>query len=111
MVSPLSLVFFGQNLIHDTETINGINSDIIEIDRMIKFNCDRNTYLIVKKLKEALNQYLAYRAANPGHANWSQNTREGALLSAIVKLLTSEVKVISPVSGEPTIEDDCIEDY
>ncbi len=72
---------------------------------MIRFNCDKTTYKVVKKLKEALNQYLAYRAANPGYTDWSQNTREGTLLSAIVKLLTLEVKVISPVSAEP-IESD-----
>ena len=106
MVSPLSLVFFGQNLGHDIENINGIDVDIIKIDRMIKFNCDKTTYLIVKKLKEALNQYLAFKAANPGCTDWSQNTREGTLLSSIVKLLTSEVKAISTMSSEPVLESD-----
>ena len=105
MISPLSLVFFGQHLNHTTETLDGIESDVIKIDQMIRFNCDKTTYKVVKKLKEALNQYLAYRAANPGYTDWSQNTREGTLLSAIVKLLTLEVKVISPVSAEP-IESD-----
>ena len=102
MVSPLSLVFFGQNLIHGVENVNGIDIDFIQIDELAKFNCDKNTYKVVKKLKEALNQFLAYKAANPGCTDWSQKTREGALLTAIVKLLTTEVKVISaePIENE-----------
>ena len=80
----------------------GIDIDFIQIDELAKFNCDNNTYKVVKKLKEALNQFLAYKAANPGCTDWSQKTREGALLTAIVKLLTTEVKVISaePIENE-----------
>ena len=94
MVSPLSLVFFGQNLNHGVEVVNGLDIDLVKIDNMIKFNCDRQTYLLVKRMKESLNQFLAYKAANPGCTNWSESSREGALLTAIVKLLTLEVKVI-----------------
>ena len=76
--------------------------DVIKIDDLVKFNCDDTTYKVIKKLKDALNQYLAYKAANPGYTDWSQNSREGALLSSIVKLLTTEVIVISaePIENE-----------
>lgn len=95
MVSPLSLVFFGKNLNHGVDIINGLEIDLIAVDRMIKFHCDKRTYLIVKKLKEGLNQFLAYKVANPEFTDWSSQSREASLLKAIAKLLTFEIKVVN----------------
>ncbi len=94
MVSPLSLVLFGQLLNHGIENINGIDIHLVKIDKMIKFNCDEGTYIIVKRLKETLNQFLAFKVANPGCTNWDPDSSEGALLTAIAKLLAMEVKVV-----------------
>ncbi len=109
MVSPLSLVFFGQNLEQSREKLkDGTRLEVIHVDDFIKFNCEEGTFDMVRDLRETLNLLLEYKVRNPSCTNWDANTKEGALLRAIVKLLTSEVLGCSMADVE---EGDDFDDY
>ena len=92
MVSPLSLVFFGQKLIQASEIIEGKEITYVEVDSLVKFNCDIQTQNLVKKLKVALNHILENKIAHPGVTKWSSDT-EGTLLKCIIELISLEVRL------------------
>ena len=92
MVSPLSLVFFGQKLIQASEIIEGKEITYVEVDSLVKFNCDIQTQNLVKKLKIALNHILENKIAHPGVTKWNSDT-EGTLLKCIIKLISLEVRL------------------
>lgn len=89
MVSPLSLVFFGKNLTKNQP--NNGQSITVTVDNFVKFRCDKKTFYLVSDLRTALNELLEYKICNPGGTNWRPESKEGALLNAIVRLLTSEI--------------------
>ena len=45
MVSPLTLVFFGSKLIQNNEIINEQEISYVEIDSIVKFNCENETQI------------------------------------------------------------------
>ena len=91
MVSPLTLVFFGRKLIQKNEIINGQEISYVEVDSVVKFNCENQTQKVMKKLKLELDQILESKISSPGVTKW--NETEGDLLKCIIKLLTSKVKM------------------
>ena len=68
----------------------------MSIDKFVKLNCAPSTSRLTKKLRSHLDDLLEYKISHPGVSEWSsgggRGSREGALLKAIVELLTSEVK-------------------
>ena len=101
MVSPLSLVFFGPDPTLSQQRLgNGKKLEVVNVDSFVKFNCEEGIFDLVSSLRETMSLLLEYKICNPGATVWDANTKEGALLRAIVRLLTAEV------TGCPMEEDD-----
>ena len=106
-VSPMSLLFFGRDLRIGHETCgDGTVLETIAIDSFVKFNCASKTSKVFKELRNALDEVLSYKVCNPGVTDWRENMREGAILSTIVRLLTSHAE-----GSRIEDADDCDDDY
>jgi len=105
-VSPLSLAFFGQSLSIGRENVGGQVFDTVSIDRFVKLNCQPTTSKLTKRLRSHLDELLEHKISYPGVSDWSSDCREGALLQAIVELLSSEVQGVEFEQGEGEEEDD-----
>ena len=105
-VSPLSLAFFGQSLTIGQETVGGKTFDTVSIDDFVKLNCAPATLRLTQRLRSHLDTLLEHKISHPGVvSDWSDTSGEGALLQAIVELLTSEVKGVSDTQFEHEEED------
>ena len=92
MVSPLSLIFFGRDIRTGREDFeDGTSMDTCNVDKFIKFKCNIEITVLMKQLRNELNVLLANKINNPGVTEWNPDRKEGAILNAIVKLITSEV--------------------
>ena len=47
---------------------------------------------MLQELREELDKLLEEKITNPGVTNWNANSKEGALLTAIINLVTTEEK-------------------
>ncbi|KAB7496919.1 ATP-dependent RNA helicase DHX36, partial [Armadillidium nasatum] len=83
-ISNYPLLLFSQKLKYDK------NKSVIEVDKFIKIQCDMNIASIIKKLRKELDKLLQHKVCNPGPSDWSNNSREGRLLSLIVDFISTE---------------------
>ena len=103
-VSPMSLLFFGRHFrIGEDRLDDGTVLETIAVDNFVTFNCRNKTSVVFRELRRALDDLLTYKVSNPGVTDWDERKREGAVLGAIVDLLTCRAE------GD-TVEDDC-DDY
>ena len=63
MVSPLTLVFFGRKLIQNNEIINGQEISCVEVDSIVKFNCENETQIGKKHALKNMTSSLKILAA------------------------------------------------
>ena len=92
MVSPLALIFFGKFMKLSLKTLeNGSHVNTITVDDFVKFDCEQPTAQMVRKLRQYLDRLIAHKISYPGFSNWDARVQEGAVLLAIVELLSSEV--------------------
>ena len=106
-VSPLSLAFFGQSITIGQDNVNGTVYDTVSIDDFVKLNCAPSTSRLTKRLRSHLDELMEYKISHPGVSDWSgRGSREGALLRAIVELLTSEVKGVEFEQDKDMGDDD-----
>ena len=78
----------------------------VSIDRFVKLNCQPTTSKLTKRLRSHLDELLEHKISYPGVSDWSSDCREGALLQAIVELLSSEVQGVEFEQGEGEEDDD-----
>ncbi len=89
-VSPMSLIFFGKRLQIGQDNLNsGQVIETISVDRFVKFNCARDTGIVFKVLRRALDELLEFKVSHPGVTNWESSKREGFILETIIELLSS----------------------
>ena len=101
MVSPLALIFFGKSVQRGIEHFSDDTSvETLNVDEFVKFNCDRGTTDLIKDLRGELNKILEDKVNHPGVTDWDPHSRQGAVLNAIIQLLTAEVDGIQ-------FENDC----
>jgi len=86
-VSPMSLIFFGEWK-KTTRQPNGV--DTIVVDDFVKFKCDTDTEQIFVALRNALDELLEYKVAQPGPTNWDEDRKEGFVLKTLVELLETQ---------------------
>jgi len=96
MVYPLPLLFFGQGV--DVCMEDGLET--IAVDKSIRFKCQESTANLVKELRTRLDQLLEYKISHPGSLNWNCYSTEGAVLRAIIELITSEDKQMMMVAQD-----------
>ena len=88
-VSPMSLIFFGRDFKIGQEVLgDGTVLETITVDDFVKFNCENRTSIVFKELRGALDELLEFKVSNPGVTNWDTTKREGAILDAIINLLS-----------------------
>jgi len=95
MVSPFALLFFGKYVLWNAEVDEedrAKGSGVISADSFVNFNSHLETATLVQKLRRALDVFLKNKAINPGPSNWTKGSKEGDLLRAIVKLVSSDVE-------------------
>ncbi|KAB7504711.1 ATP-dependent RNA helicase DHX36, partial [Armadillidium nasatum] len=83
-ISNYPLLLFSQKLEYDKD------KSVIEVDDFIKIQCDGNIASVIKKLRNELDKLLQHKVCNPGPSDWSDNSREGRLLSLIVDFISTE---------------------
>nr|CAD7589117.1 unnamed protein product [Timema genevievae] len=88
MVYPLPLLFFGEGVDYYEE--NG--TEFIAVNNSIRFRCRKSTSSLVKDLRNRLDGLLEHKVTHPGVIDWSRTSEEGALLRAIIELITYEDK-------------------
>ena len=88
MVSPLSLILFGPTLKYEFNEASEAGPHLLEIDSLIKFRCNEETYNIVRKLKNSMDYIVKSKIASPGKILWDQD--EGKVLQCIIELLVAE---------------------
>ncbi|XP_054266470.1 ATP-dependent DNA/RNA helicase DHX36-like isoform X2 [Macrosteles quadrilineatus] len=86
MVFALPLIFFG----NDFELFKENGMVVIELSPKIRFTCDVSTALLIKELRQRLDQLLEHKVAHPGVTNWEADSDEGKLLRAIAELISHE---------------------
>ena len=92
MVSPLALIFFGKYMKLTTKrTDEGSHINTIAVDDFISFDCEEPTAYMAKQLRDNLDSLMMDKIRYPGCSNWDVSAKEGAILSAIVQLLSSDV--------------------
>ncbi|PSN56785.1 ATP-dependent RNA helicase DHX36 [Blattella germanica] len=96
MVYPFPLLFFGKGINVCSE--DGLK--MIAVDKSIRFRCEETTAVLVKELRKRLDQLLEYKITHPGTINWNRNSPEGAVLRAIIELITSEDKTMMLVAQD-----------
>ncbi|XP_022251673.1 ATP-dependent RNA helicase DHX36-like [Limulus polyphemus] len=102
-VQPFSLLFFGGRITFGKD----LSCSTVFVDKHIAFHCPPRVAHLVKELREELDKLLQHKANHPGVTCWDPSTKEGALLKAIVELITSE----DPLqSVEHTRQDDDYDD-
>ena len=102
VVSPMSLIFFGQELrVGEQQLSDGQVIETIDVDRFVKFNCAAKTSVVFKELRRYLDELLAYKVSNPGITDWDERKREGAVLRTIIDLLS-----LQPQGSEVENDDD-----
>ncbi|XP_076330694.1 ATP-dependent DNA/RNA helicase DHX36-like [Tachypleus tridentatus] len=85
-IQPLALLFFGGQITLGED----LSCHTVFIDKYIAFHCPPKVAHLMKELREELDKLLQHKANYPGVACWDPSTTEGALLKAIVELITSE---------------------
>uniref|UniRef100_A0A1B6MDH7 Uncharacterized protein n=1 Tax=Graphocephala atropunctata TaxID=36148 RepID=A0A1B6MDH7_9HEMI len=103
MVFALPLIFFG----HNFELFRENGMVVIELSPKIRFTCAASTALLVKELRQRLDQLLEYKVAHPGVTDWDSSSDEGKLLRAIAELISHEDEKLSMVDES---DDDEYED-
>ncbi|XP_014670430.1 PREDICTED: ATP-dependent RNA helicase DHX36-like [Priapulus caudatus] len=89
-IAPCPLLFFGGRLSIRSEE----RGEMIVIDDYIELHVPTCTAYVIKGLRRELDNILEYRITHPGITDWTSTTTEGAVLRAIVDLLTTEVATI-----------------
>ncbi|XP_021366519.1 ATP-dependent RNA helicase DHX36-like isoform X2 [Mizuhopecten yessoensis] len=90
MVSPYPLLFFGGEIGTHRESMDGDMRTKITIDNWISFWANQSTSQMVKDLRQQLDRILEEKIKRPGVTDWSKKSREGAVMCAILELLTTE---------------------
>ncbi|XP_035778067.1 ATP-dependent DNA/RNA helicase DHX36-like [Anopheles albimanus] len=83
VVSPLALVFFGDNIHVELKS-----DEIMEftIGDQFGFKCDLETYRLIEDLRQGFNELLTRKLTVPSPIDWSST--DGALICAIIELLS-----------------------
>ena len=62
----------------------------VMVDRWITFASSERIAQLVKQLRAELDKLLEYKITHPGPTNWSESSKEGALMRAIIDLISRE---------------------
>ncbi|XP_033763100.1 ATP-dependent DNA/RNA helicase DHX36-like [Pecten maximus] len=90
VVSPYSLLMFGGEIATSEEIVDDEVRPKVTVDDWILFWTSFSTAQMVKDLRLQLDRILEEKIKHPGPTNWSKSSREGAIMSAITELLTTE---------------------
>ncbi|XP_060066798.1 ATP-dependent DNA/RNA helicase DHX36-like [Ylistrum balloti] len=90
LVSPYPLLFFGGEIGTSEGNIDGEVRTKVTVDNWISFWANQSTAQMVKDLRQQLDRILEEKIKQPGVTNWSKNSREGAVMCAIIELITTE---------------------
>lgn len=97
MVHPMPLLFFGQHFWIEKEKGDYYT---IKISNAIQFRCRSRTTEIIKELRERMVKLLEYKISHPGTIDWSEDAKEGALLRAIIELISYEDSQMQMIAQE-----------
>ncbi|CAH1983221.1 unnamed protein product [Acanthoscelides obtectus] len=86
MVTPLPIIFFGDQYEHKNER----GTSIISICNSLTFKAANDTAEIIRELRNRMNWFLEYKVTHPGFVDWTKETGEIKVLRAIKQLITSE---------------------
>ncbi|GLH02658.1 Uncharacterized protein GBIM_08628 [Gryllus bimaculatus] len=101
MVHPMPLLFFGQYFWPEKEKGDYYT---IKISNAIQFRCRSRTTEIIQELRERMVKLLEYKISHPGTIDWSHDAKEGALLRAIIELISYEDRQMEMIAQDG---DDC----
>ncbi|CAG0879878.1 unnamed protein product [Darwinula stevensoni] len=115
VVSPFSLLFFGERIGIEKHSRG---DGLISADPFVHFKCSQSDAILVKvhishlasnlisclvyliltfccmqQLRGELDKLLEYKISHPGVTQWDPETKEGAILRAIVELITTNMKM------------------
>ncbi|CAD5122474.1 DgyrCDS10897 [Dimorphilus gyrociliatus] len=85
-VSPYSLFFFGGQIQFRRER----DQDCIVVDDWIVFRCSQKIANLIGELRNELDSLLDYKISKPSPTNWDRQSKEGALMRAIIDLIITE---------------------
>ncbi|PVD36953.1 hypothetical protein C0Q70_03946 [Pomacea canaliculata] len=89
MLSPYPLLFFGGHI----KIVQDGQHECISVDDWIVFKASRSTAQLVKDLRQQLDRLLEDKIIHPGVTTWSRTEKEGALMHAILELISTEESV------------------
>ncbi len=55
-----------------------------------RFNTSYSLHVYLQELRDELDKLLEYKITHPGVTSWNPNNKEGALMNAILDLITTE---------------------
>ncbi|CAM1323700.1 DHX36 (predicted) [Pycnogonum litorale] len=97
MIKPFSLIFFGGNVnIKNNDTLG----TTVLVDEWITFRCPERTAMLCKRLREQLDNFLAFKISNPVMTYWNKNDRNVQILNVIVDLITSDERLYSTMKSD-----------
>ncbi|XP_069121656.1 ATP-dependent DNA/RNA helicase DHX36-like [Argopecten irradians] len=84
---------FGGEIEASEEMVDDELRPKVTVDEWILFWTSLSTAQMVKDLRQQLDKILEEKIKHPGPTDWSKSSREGAIMSAITELLTTEILV------------------
>ncbi|CAH1775187.1 unnamed protein product [Owenia fusiformis] len=91
--SPFPLLFFGGMISSDVGKQSAQSLVPVSVDEWIDFNASPATAKIVKELRYEFDALLEYKITHPCVTDWNPRSKEGALMRAIISLITTEMKI------------------
>ncbi|CAL8147757.1 unnamed protein product [Orchesella dallaii] len=104
MITPFPLIFFGGQLSFRKEKHLGV----VSVDQNLEFLMEKDVFDLVQALRKHLDELLEEKITNPGPTCWHELSKEGALMRAIIELITAEYKEMlgEGGSGDSDSDDD-----
>ncbi|KAK3104587.1 hypothetical protein FSP39_005663 [Pinctada imbricata] len=91
MVSPYPLLFFGGEIKSSMMKVNDHEErHMVTVDDWISFYASPTIGQLVKDLRKQLDRLLEDKITRPGVTNWDPKSKEGAVLKAIIDVITQE---------------------
>ncbi|ODM89700.1 ATP-dependent RNA helicase DHX36 [Orchesella cincta] len=104
MITPFPLLFFGGQLSFMKEKKLGV----VSVDHNLDFLIEKHVFDLVQALRKHLDKLLEEKIVNPGPTCWNELSKEGALMRAIIEVITAEY---CEMLGENPSEDSDSDDY